>query len=157
MAEPTFLHAGRHEIHSRPIFVVVSGERSDILVCEANMVVETGEPYENKSGRRQVDIRESDWVARGNSELLGGNVEFRLNPERQQESWVIAGENEDFPAQLRFGMDYNVRTSRGTLEGLTGFATGDIQSFPPKITDIFTIDKEVNIEDLILGGVACAC
>jgi len=151
-----FPRPGKFEIHSVPIFMLSRGDKVELVVCKARMVVETGRPT-TSGERRQVDVKVLDWVATGKSRLLGGKVEFRMTQGgRQPRSWVKAGTAGDLPGKARFAMRYSVTTPQGTLENLTGAATGAISSFPPKL-DVFRIDKTLNLGDLVLGGVACAC
>ncbi len=154
--EAAFPKPGRYVLHSVPMFVLNRGDKTEILVCKAEMVLTTGEAYLNTGKRRQVDVEVHDWVATGRSRMLGGEIEFRLTPSRASRSWVRAGKNGDLPGTARFGMRYQVTTPQGTVKGLTGSATGAISSFPPK-GDVFTVRKRLNVGDISILPIACAC
>jgi hypothetical protein len=127
------------------------------------MVVQTGDAYTNRSQRRQVDVEVEDWVATGTSKLLGGDVEFRMTKEPTLlRSWVMAGiagreSKGDFPGEAQFAMRYQVRTPAGTLRGLTGVAAGPISAFPPAPGDVFRIEKALQVGNLTVIPIACAC
>ncbi|MEK6408070.1 MAG: hypothetical protein AABN34_14005 [Acidobacteriota bacterium] len=156
-----FPKAGRFEIHSSPIFLLSQGNQTELLIMRATMQVRTGDAYVAGGKKRRVDVEVADWVATGRSKMLGGKVEFRLSKDkRQPKSFVTAGTrkgNGDFPAQLRFGMRYDVNTPRGSVTGLTGVAKGPISAFPPKAGDMFNIQKDLKIGNLVVKPVACAC
>lgn len=154
----TFPKPGRFEIRSLPLFLVGDGERDEVLVCKAEMVVQTKEAY-SMGGRRQVDLEVVEWVATGTSRLLGGKVEFRQT--KPLKSWVRTkatgtDRGADFPAQARFAMRYQVTTPQGTVRNLTGVATGVIRQFPPK-GDVFAVQKTLAFGSIRVTPVACAC
>jgi hypothetical protein len=156
----TFPKAGKFEIHSSPIFLLIRGEESELLVMKARMDVSTADAHTTGSRKRRVNVEVADWVATGKSRMLGGKIEFRLSRDkRQPKSFVTAGgaKEGDFPAQLRFGMRYEVSTPQGTVSDLTGVAKGPISAFPPRAGDVFNIQKDLRIGNVVVRPVACAC
>jgi hypothetical protein len=154
--EATFPKPGQFEIRSFPMFQLSNGKQAEILICEARMVLRTGEARGTGSSR-QTDVEVLEWVATGNSRLLKGPVEFRMTqggPRRK--SWVRAGKSGDLPGQARFALRYQVTTPQGTVKDLNGVAAGPIRSFPPR-GDIFRVDKVLKIGNLEVTPVACAC
>lgn len=157
MPEQTkFPKPGEFTIHSVPMFLLSRGERTEVVACKGKLVVRTGRPRVGARQRRQVDVEIVEWVATGTSKLLGGKIEFRQTPGGRLKSSVTAGKNADLPGVARFGMNYQVTTPRGTVEGLTGVASGRITSFPPR-GDVFTVQKRLAIGDITVSPIACAC
>jgi hypothetical protein len=161
----SFPKAGKFTINSTPIFLLVKGAQTELLIMQAKMAVSTGQAYVTGAKKRQVDVEVQDWVATGRSKMLGGKVEFRLSKDKAQpKSYVTAAAKRgkgkakagDFPAQLRFGMRYDLQTPQGTVSGLAGVATGAISAFPPKAGDIFNIKKDLRIRGVAVFPVACA-
>ncbi|MFY9622470.1 MAG: hypothetical protein WAM70_11715 [Pyrinomonadaceae bacterium] len=156
-----FPKAGKFQITSAPIFLLIKGNQSELLVMKAKMKIDTGNAYTNGSKKRQVDVQVGEWVATGKSKMLGGKVEFRLSKDAAQpKSFVTAGKSsakDDFPAKLRFGMRYDVETPQGTLTGLSGVAIGSISAFPPKAGDVFNLRKTLEVRGVRVIPVACAC
>jgi len=160
-----FPPADEFHVKSHPIFVLDvggTGETDEILVMEAGMDLVTGEPYVNKEGFRQVDIRVNNWVAQAKSEVLDSVMIFELSQQVEQPlSSAIAQQRQgerDFPATLTFNMVFNVEIQNLLkLEELSGVAEGTITRFPPKGTDIFFIEKELPLDEIVVAPVACAC
>jgi len=157
----SFPKAGKFTINSAPIFLLVKGNETELLVMKAKMDVNTGSAYAS-GGKQQVDVEVGDWVATGRSKMLGGKVEFRLSTDKAQPKSRVTGaakkaKSGDFPAQLRFGMRYDVTTPQGTASGLTGVARGAISAFPPKAGDVFNIQKDLQIRGVLVRPVACLC
>lgn len=153
--ETAFPKPGQYELRSFPMFQLSNGKQAEILVCEAKMVLRTGEARGTGSAR-QIDVDVLEWVATGKSRLLDGPVEFRMTQGGRRKSWVRAGRRGDLPGQARFALQYEVTTPQGTVKGLTGVAAGPIRSFPPR-GDIFRVDKVLQIGGLEVTPVACAC
>ena len=157
-----FPKAGKFRITSAPIFLLVKGNQTELLIMKAKMDIKTGTAYANGGKKRQVDVEVANWVATGKSKMLGGKVEFRLSKEGPQPKSFVTAEatgakSEDFPAKLRFGMRYELETPRGTVTNLTGVATGSISAFPPKAGDVFNIRKQLELAGVRVVPVACAC
>lgn len=157
----SFPKAGNFRITSTPVFLLVKGNQSELLVMKAEMNVKTGKAYAS-SDTQQVDVEVGDWVATGKSKMLGGKVEFRLSKDKAQPKSYVKGASKrlktgDFPAQLRFGMRYDVSTPQGTASGLSGVAKGAISAFPPKAGDVFNIQKTLELKGVRVVPVACLC
>jgi hypothetical protein len=137
-----------YTLHSLPSFNVTVGDRVEVVSCKAELRLRTGDPYIGADGMRRVDLEILDWKADGYSELLGGELHFRMqqgapmrdpsyvksfqawNPEKPM----------DFPAHAQFAMPYVLETPYGKISGLYGLTTGQITSFPPP-SSIFTMKK----------------
>jgi hypothetical protein len=136
-------------LNSRPAFNVTVGDRVEVVTCNAQLHLRTGKPYVAANGMRRVDLEIIDWKADGYSDLLGGELHFRMqkgmpthdtsfvqsyqawNPERPM----------DFPAQAQFAMPYELETPFGNITGLYGLTSGSITQFPPAPHSIFTMKK----------------
>lgn len=143
-----FPEAGTYVIHSLPSFNIVVGDRTEVLTCEAELTLETGTPYVTDDGKRRVDLKVVDWHATGTSELLGGDVNFRMlqGVTTAESSYVESyqlwndASPQDFPAHAQFAVPYELETPFGTVSGLFGLTEGTIKAFPPS-GDIFTMKK----------------
>lgn len=142
-----FPETGVYTIHSLPSFNIAVGDRTEVLTCEAQLVLRTGNPYVSEDGYRRVDLEILDWQATGTSELLG-EVSFRMlkgaaTPDpsyvRSFQVWNAA-QPQDFPAHAQFAVMYELETEYGTVTGLYGLTEGAIRSFPPS-GEIFTMEK----------------
>lgn len=79
--ETAFPKPGQFEIRSFPMFQLSNGKQAEILVCEARMVVRTGESY-GTGTTRQIDVDILEWVATGKSRLLNGPRNAATRPGR---------------------------------------------------------------------------
>jgi len=137
-----FPQAGVYTIYSLPSFNIVVGDRTEVLTCEAELVLRTGTPYVSDEGFRQVDLEIIDWHATGSSELLG-EVTFRMiEGDTPDQSYVRSYQigDRDFPAHAQFAVMYELETQFGTVSGLYGLTEGSIRAFPPA-NDLFTMEK----------------
>jgi len=142
-----FPAAGVYTIHSLPSFNIAVGDRTEVLTCEAELVLRTGTPYLTEDGQRRVELEIIDWHATGTSELLG-KVSFRMlkDAATADESYVQSyqfwnpAQPLDFPAHAQFAVMYELETEYGTVTGLYGLTEGAIRSFPPT-DEIFTMEK----------------
>lgn len=134
-----------YTINSLPSFNIVVGDRTEVVTCEAELKLRTGEAYVDADGVRRVDLEIIDWQAEGYSELLGGDLHFRMeqdSPMRDEsfvKSFQVAGQN-DFPAHAQFAMPYTLETPFGEIKGLYGLTSGHITQFPPS-NSVFTMKK----------------
>jgi hypothetical protein len=149
---------GKFEIKSNPIFLISVGDRHEVVVFDATMQVDTARPTSTASGKRQVEVRVNEWLARGRSQVLGEEIVLRLEG-RQPKSRVTAQTTrDDLPGRLQFGMNWTAEAGGRKVEGLRGQATGRISTFPPRSDDIFDIrGKEVQIGSIKVQPIACAC
>ncbi len=159
MARAVFPKAGRFQIKSNPIFLVKKGRDTEIVVFDAVMKIRTAAPKRTQKGSRRVAIEVDSWKARAQSKLLGP-VGFNIKPKTKGRGSVLArrGQRGDFPATLRFTMDWEASTKMGTVTGLSGVAIGKINSFPPKSDDLFEIrGKEISVGRIKIIPIVCAC
>lgn len=135
-------------INSLPSFNITVGDRVEVVTCKAELLLRTGKPYVASDGTRRVDLEILDWRADGYSELLGGDLHFRMEKGRAMrdasfvksfQSWNPA-QPMDFPAHAQFAMPYELDTPFGKIKGLYGVTSGMINSFPPRNT-VFTMEK----------------
>src|SRR4029077_20896690 len=81
--EPTvFPPSDVYTIHSKPAFNITVGDRVEVVTCKAELRLRTGKPYVAADGTRRVDLQILDWKADGRSELLGGDLHFRMEQGR---------------------------------------------------------------------------
>lgn len=137
-----------YTIKSLPSFNVAVGDRTELVTCNAELRLRTGEPYIAADGTRRVDLEVIDWKADGYSELLGGELHFQMEHGREAREpsyvksyqvWNSAAP-QDFPAHAQFAVPYEVETPFGKISGLFGLTTGAINSFPPSGA-VFTMEK----------------
>ncbi|HVR97843.1 MAG TPA: hypothetical protein VMW27_14590 [Thermoanaerobaculia bacterium] len=146
---PQFPASDVYTIHSRPSFNVTVGDRVEVVTCKAELRLRTGKPYVASDGMRRVDLEILDWKADGYSELLGGDLHFRMEqgmPMRDPsfvKSYQAWNPEKplDFPAHAQFAMPYQLETPFGKINGLYGLTSGSITSFPPQHNAIFTMKK----------------
>jgi hypothetical protein len=145
----TFPASDAYTLHSSPAFNVTVGDRAEVVRCKAELHLRTGKPYVGDDGVRRVDLEILDWQADGYSELLGGDLHFRMQkgvPMRDPsfvksyQAWSPA-KPMDFPAHAQFAMPYELETPFGKIKGLYGLTSGSITSFPPAPHSIFTMKK----------------
>jgi hypothetical protein len=138
--------AGEYTIHSLPSFNIAVGDRTEVLECDAELILRTSEPYVTETGHKRQDVQILDWVAKGKSELLGDvtfkMIEGKAADESYVESFQVwdADNPRDFPARAQFAVMYELTTQFGTVSGLYGFTEGSTRAFPPR-GDIFTMVK----------------
>jgi len=145
-----FPEAGVYTLHSEPTFEVTVGDKTELVTCRAELVLKTSEPYLTDRNKRRVDLEVVSWHADGASELLGGEMHFRmLNGETTpDESYVESYEfyspqeaSRDFPAHAQFSVPYELETPFGTISGLYGLTEGTIEAFPPQPGALFKMEK----------------
>ena len=143
-----FPQANVYTIHSLPSFNITVGDRVEVVTCKAELRLRTAEPVLAADGTRRVDLQIIDWKADGYSELLGGDLHFRMEQGKavadasyvkSHQLWNAA-KPKDFPAQAQFAVPYTLETPFGKVKGLYGVTTGQINSFPPRGA-IFTMKK----------------
>jgi hypothetical protein len=135
-------------IHSMPNFNITVGDRAEVVTCKAQLTLRTGAPYVAADGTRRVDLEILDWKADGYSELMGGDLHFRMEKGRamREASYVKSYQSwtpdnpKDFPAYAQFAMPYELETPFGKVTGLYGLTSGMINNFPPK-GSVFTMKK----------------
>jgi hypothetical protein len=153
----SFPRAGIFEMHSRPIFALIHGRQSEVVVCKAYLKVQTADPYTNpRTGRRQVDAEILEWYADGISEMLGGSIHFQMSEGASRRSWVVGGKLSDYPATLNFELLYEAETPFGTLTGLRGTAKGTISSLPPALSDVVYMNKSFRVGDIDVISLICS-
>jgi hypothetical protein len=155
-----FPEAGEFLIRSNPIFLLIRGEDREIMVFDATMRIHTSDPKTDSKGRRQVSAKVTEWEAQAHSKMLDADIAFRLTEGGRRPSTVTARKHDaDFPATLRFNMDYEVLVNgEPLLRGLSGVATGTINRFPPEASDTFRIKgKRLEIGDIVVDSLVCAC
>lgn len=143
-----FPEANVYTIHSLPSFNITVGDRVEVVTCKAELRLRTAEPTIAADGTRRVDLQILDWKADGYSELLGGDLHFRMEQGKAaaDSSYVKshqvwnATKPMDFPAHAQFAVPYQLETPFGKVKGLYGLTTGQINSFPPRGV-IFTMKK----------------
>lgn len=146
------------KIRSKPIFLLSYNGDTEVVVLNAEMTVRTAAPQTNRRGKRAVDVDVAEWIATGRSELLNQDISLRLEGD-QPRSYVTARTFEgDFPATLRFRMNWAVEAAGNRIDGLESQAVGTINAFPPRPNDRFEmIAKDVQVADVTLEGLMCAC
>ncbi len=146
--QPEFPGSNVYTISSHPSFNVAVGDRTEVVTCHAKLRLRTSEPYLAPDGSRRVDLTILDWHADGNSDLLGGELHFKMEHGRSMrdpsyvksyQTWN-ADSPQDFPAYAQFSMPYELETPFGKINGLYGLTSGSITSFPPH-GSIFTMKK----------------
>lgn len=146
--DPEFPTSGEYTINSHPAFNIAVGDQTEVVNCKAQLRLRTSEPYTTADGTRRVDLEIIDWKADGYSELLGGDLHFRMEHDRASEdpSYVLsyqtwnASAPADFPAYAQFAVPYELETPFGKVNGLYGLTSGSISQFPPQ-GSIFTMKK----------------
>lgn len=136
-----FPTAGRYEFRSQPIFKVSKDGKSEIIVCQGKMVLQTQKAFSNRDNRRQVNVEVLEWTAIGTSKLLGGPVELTMTKKDSGPSYVLGSSTNDFPAEVQFAMSYEMKTRSGTISGLAGVMRGVIRAFPPLPADVISMDS----------------
>jgi hypothetical protein len=137
-----FPTAGRYEFNSQPIFKVSKGGKSEVIVCQGKMVIQTQKPFLNRDKKQQVNVEVLEWKAVGTSELLGGPVVLTMTKgNAKKTSHVVASNTKDFPANAQFSVSYEMKTSSETISGLTGVIKGVIRALPPLPADVMSMDK----------------
>lgn len=137
-----------YTIHSLPSFNIAVGDRTEVVTCKAELRLRTGKPYVAADGTRRVDLEILDWRADGFSELLGGDLHFRMEQGRPMRDPSFVKSHQawnpdqpmDFPAHAQFAVPYVLETPFGKVSGLYGLTSGQINSFPPRNT-VFTMKK----------------
>jgi hypothetical protein len=135
-------------ITSKPSFKINVGDQSELLTCDAKLVLRTSEPSITAEGTRRVDLEVVNWEAQGTSELLG-DVRFTMikGEKTPDASFVVskqaydASAPGDFPALAQFALWYELETQYGKVANLYGLTQGEILSFPPRSGEIFTMEK----------------
>lgn len=138
-----------YTLHSNPSFNVTVGDRVEVVRCKAELRLRTGKPFVAADGVRRVDLEIIDWKADGYSELLGGDLHFRMEKGRPMrdpsyvQSYQLWNPEKplDFPAHAQFAMPYELDTPFGKIKGLYGVTAGSITSFPPAPNSVFTMKK----------------
>jgi hypothetical protein len=147
--QPTqFPASGVFTINSLPSFNITVGDRVEVVTCKAELRLRTGTPQVAADGTRNVALEILDWRADGYSELLGGDLHFRMEKGRamRDPSFVKSfqawnpDQPLDFPAHAQFAMPYELETPFGKVKGLYGVTSGMINSFPPHGV-VFTMKK----------------
>jgi hypothetical protein len=137
-----------YTLPSQPSFNVTVGDRVEVVTCNAELRLRAGEPYLAADGMRRVDLEILDWKADGYSELLGGDLHFRMQKgvQAREQSYVKSfqvwnpDKPMDFPAHAQFAMPYELQTPYGKISGLFGLTSGSITRFPPQAS-VFTMEK----------------
>jgi len=140
-----FPSAGRYEIHSKPIFKVSKEGKSELIVCQGKMIIQTEDAFLNQDKRRQVNVKVLGLTAIGTSELLGGPVEISMTKDatrkHSEPSYFLGGAATDFPAEAHFAVSYEMKASSATISGLAGVMKGVIRAFPPLPSDLMAMEK----------------
>jgi len=145
-----FPQAGIYTLHSEPTFVVTVGDKTELVTCKAELVLKTGDAYLTDRGKRRVDLEVVSWHADGASELLGGDMHFRMltGETTPDQSYVESYEfhsveraSRDFPAHAQFSVPYELETPFGVVSGLYGLTEGTIEAFPPQPGALFKMEK----------------
>jgi len=146
----SFPKPAQYVLNSHPHFIVTVGDNKETVICDAELVLETGQPYVAANGKRHVDLKVVNWKATGTSKLLGGNLSFRMlkNAAASDKSFVESYEvfdqkrgSHDFPARAQFAVPYELDTPFGTVTQLYGVTAGTIESFPPQPGSQFKMQK----------------
>lgn len=145
-----FPEAGLYVLHSQPQFNVTVGDQTETVTCRAKLVLQTSNAYLTDNGKRRVDLEVVSWQADGTSQLLGGDLHFRMIDgfETEDRSYVEsyalyqpAQGVRDFPAHAQFAVPYELETPFGTVTGLYGLTQGTIEAFPPQPGALFRMEK----------------
>jgi hypothetical protein len=155
-----FPSANIFAINSNPIFLITRKGEREILVFDASMSIQTSEPEKTEAGPRQVNVMVKNWEAKATSKLLGCDIGFRITDLGDNSRVTAMQLNKDFPSKLEFNMEYEVMVDgKVIMDGLTGTAEGQINSFPPKPNDMFQVaGKSMRLgEEATVDVVACAC
>jgi len=148
--QAAFPKPAQYILHSHPHFIVTVGDNKETVICDAELVLQTGEPYLAANSKRHVDLKVVNWKATGNSKLLGGPINFRMlkNVAASDKSFVESYEvfdaqrgSRDFPARAQFAVPYELDTPFGTVTQLYGVTAGTIESFPPQPGSQFKMQK----------------
>jgi|tagenome__1003787_1003787.scaffolds.fasta_scaffold20908870_2 hypothetical protein len=148
--QAAFPKPAQYVLHSHPHFIVTVGDNKETVICDAELVLQTGEPYVAANGKRHVDLKVVSWKASGSSKLLGGPLNFRMlqNMAASDKSFVESYEvfdakrgSQDFPARAQFAVPYELDTPFGTVTHLYGVTAGTIESFPPQPGSQFKMQK----------------
>ena len=157
--QPAFPDANdEFRIRSKPIFLLTYNGETEVVVLDAEMTVRTAAALTNKRGKRQVDVEVAEWVANGRSELLNQDISLRLEGDQPRSLVTARTFDQDFPANLRFRMNWAVEAGGNRIDGLESQAVGTINSFPPRPNDRFEmVGKDVQVAGVTLEGLMCAC
>lgn len=132
-----------------------TGQGDEIVDLFGKMIVERGDPYADRDGRRTIDFVVRSWEASGWSWTLGQVLTYVLAEDVEQPTSSIVAEQEEtpFPATFAFNVIFDVRANNvrvfgrqhGRPEG-HGFMTippaGD-RKLSPRITQFETNLVEV--------------
>lgn len=93
------------------------GRSVETLTFQGRMVIERGEPYVNKAGRRQIDFVVQSWVATAFSKTLGQELTYLLSESPKQPRSAIVAEQSggDFPATFDFQVIFDARVGARTV------------------------------------------
>lgn len=155
-----FPSANTFAIKSNPIFLITRNGEREVLVFDANMLVQTSDPSKGESGHRHVGVNVKNWEAKATSKLLGCDIGFRITDLGDNSKVTAKQLNQDFPSKLEFNMEYEVMVNNEVIKtGLTGTAEGEINSFPPQPNDMFRVaGKSMKLgTDTTVDVVVCAC
>jgi hypothetical protein len=134
------------------------GNIDETFVMTSLMHIERSEPYVNRSGRRQIDVKMTRWSAKGYSELLGKSVEYVLSPGDQPTSDIIAQQSSaDFPAEVTFRAAFDVLVDgQPIITGLNGTAHGTgWMSVPPEGDDYLSVNKDIQFGSATIYASVC--
>lgn len=115
-----FRNAGIDVIEHDLRFDLFVGKRrspAETLVFNGRMVIQRGDPYVNRQGKRQIDFTVKSWVAAAFSKVLQQEVVYILSQGiKQRRSTIIAQqEKSDFPATFTFSVIFDVRVGNRTI------------------------------------------
>lgn len=134
-----FPEAGEFVIFSRPEFFLQSGERGEVVVCDARIRLSVGEPAPNARGLRQVSVKVLEWEAVGRSSMLGADLRFVAT--ESQESHVEAGsERADLPGRMVLAIRSSTFVGDMQVDSHESRAVGLISAFPPAPGDVFSLE-----------------
>lgn len=134
------------------------GNIDETFVMTSLMTIERSEPYVNKSGLRQIDVKMARWSAKGYSAKLGRAVEYVLSAGDQSRSEIVAQQSSaDFPAEVTFRATFDVVLDGQTIiSGLDGTAHGTgWMSVPPDGDDYLSVNKDIRFGPATIYAAAC--
>lgn len=148
-----FPEAGEFVIFSRPEFFLQSGERGEVVVCDARIRLTVSDPSRNDRGLRQVSVKVLEWEAVGPSTMLGADLRFVAT--ESQDSHVEAGsERADLPGRMVLSIRSSTFVGDVQVDSHESRAVGLISAFPPAPGDVFSLEAPLAEHDLftLSGG-----
>lgn len=152
-----FPEAGDYAVYSSVTFFVQRGGAGELVDCDSRMFISLSDARLSEEGQRVVEMNVMEWEAYGQSELLGGEIGFRLV--ENLDSRVTAGSPAaDLPGKMYVSGMLETFFNGTKVDESFGEAEGLISRFPPAPGDLFDVTgKRVEVGDIVVQGMHCKC